>query len=255
MFEPLNQERTFESIVKQIKEAIFAGKLKKGDKLPTERELASQFGVSRAAVRSAVLSLEQSGLIKIRKGPKGGFFIRELDFKSVRESLSDLIQLGQASIHDLTEARIIIEPNAAALAAERATEEDIKKMTEAILSYEDRVAEGLPPNPADLKFHICLAEAAKNPVVIMMMRSLMDLLYKNIGSYFLAPKPGKSIVAQHHKILEAIKARDVNKARSTMLTHLKAMKDLFKEFETDHHQVKATKREMLSSNNRSSKRI
>ena len=70
MFEPLNQERTFESIVKQIKEAIFAGKLKEGDKLPTERELARQFGVSRAAVRSAVLSLEQSGLLKIRKGSK-----------------------------------------------------------------------------------------------------------------------------------------------------------------------------------------
>ena len=241
MFVPLNQERTFESIVKQIKKAIFAGKLKKGDKLPTERELASQFGVSRAAVRSAVLSLEQSGLINIRKGSKGGFFIREFDFKSVRESLNDLIQLGQASIHDLTEARIIIEPNAAALAAERATEEDIEKMTESIISYKARVAEGLPPNPADLQFHICLAEAAKNPVIIMMMRSLMDLLYKNIGAYFLAPKPGRSILAQHHKILEAIIARNVNKARANMLTHLEAMKDVFKGFETVHHQAEATK--------------
>ena len=94
--------------------------------------MAAQFGVSRAAIRSAVLSLEQSGLVEIRKGPKGGFFIRDLDFKSVRESLNDLIQLGQASITDLTETRIIIEPNTAALAAKRATAEDIDKLTESI---------------------------------------------------------------------------------------------------------------------------
>ena len=232
MFEPLNKERAFESVVKQIKEALYAGKLKQGDKLPTERELANQFGVSRAAIRGAVLSLEQSGLIKIRKGPKGGFFIRELDFKSVRESLNDHIQLGQASITDLTEARIIIEPNAAALAAKRATVEDIDKLTESIRTYKARVAEGQAPNPADLQFHICLAEAAKNPVIVILIRSLMDLLYRNIGSYFLAPKPSKSIGSQHSKILEAIKTGDFETARSTMLKHLEAMHALFKTLET-----------------------
>jgi len=232
MFEPLNQGRAFESVVRQIREAIYAGKLKQGDKLPTEREMAAQFAVSRAAIRSAVLSLEQSGLLEIRKGPKGGFFIRELDFKSMRDSLNDLIQLGRASITDLTEARSIIEPNTAALAAKRATAEDLDKLTESIRIFKDRVAEGLPPKPADLQFHICIAEAAKNPVIVLMMRSLMDLLYKNIGSYFLSPKPGKSIGVQHHKILEAIKTGDSESARINMLKHLEAMRDLFKALET-----------------------
>ena len=237
MFEPLNQSRAFESVVRQIREAIYAGKLKQGDKLPTEREMAAQFGVSRAAIRSAVLSLEQSGLLEIRKGAKGGFFIRELDFKSVRDSLNDLILLGHASVSDLTEARSIIEPNTAALAAKRATAEDLDKLTESIRTFKGRIVEGLPPEPADLQFHTCIAEAAKNPVIVMMMRSLMDLLYKNIGSYFITPKPGKSIGAQHQKILEAIEAGDSEQARKTMLSHLEAMRDLFKAFEFGNRQA------------------
>lgn len=237
MFEPLNQSRAFESVVRQIREAIYAGKLKQGDKLPTEREMAAQFAVSRAAIRSAVLSLEQSGLLEIRKGPKGGFFIREPDFKSVRDSLNDLIQLGHASISDLTEARSIIEPNTAALAAKRASAEDLDNLTESIRTFKSRVAEGLPPEAADLQFHTCIAEAAKNPVIVMMMRSLMDLLYKNIGSYFITPKPGKSIGAQHQKILEAIETGDSERARKTMLSHLEAMHDLFKAFETGNRQA------------------
>jgi GntR family transcriptional repressor for pyruvate dehydrogenase complex len=242
MFEPLNQGRPFELVVRQIREAIYTGKLKQGDKLATEMEMAAQFAVSRAAIRSAVLSLEQSGLLEIRKGPKGGFFIRELDFKSIRDSLNDLIQLGHASISDLTEARSIIEPNTMALAARRSTAEDLDKLTESIRTFKDRVAEGFPPEPADLQFHICIAEAAQNPVIIMMMRSLMDLLYKNIGSYFLTPKPGKLTGAQHQEILEAIKAGDSQRARKTMFSHLEAMRDLFKAFEAGNGQVEPSQK-------------
>ena len=98
MFNPLPHERTFEAIVRQLKEAIYSGKLKPGDKLPTERELAKMFNASSAAVRSAVLNLEQAGLLKIKKGAGGGFFVQELDFKPVRDSLNDLVSFGKASI-------------------------------------------------------------------------------------------------------------------------------------------------------------
>ncbi|MBW1716633.1 MAG: winged helix-turn-helix transcriptional regulator [Deltaproteobacteria bacterium] len=91
----MSNERAFEAIAKQLKEAIYSGKLKPGDKLPTERELAKMFSSSGAAVRSAVLSLEQSRLLKMQKGAGGGLFVQELDFRPIRNSLNDLLRLGE----------------------------------------------------------------------------------------------------------------------------------------------------------------
>ena len=184
-FEPLKNERTFESIAKQIKETIFSGKLGPGDKLPTERELAEIFNASRVSVRSALLNLEQSGLLNIRKGAGGGFFVRDFNSKPVRDSMGDLLKLGKTSIGDLTEARLIIEPQASGLAAKRATSDDLAKIEYAIMDFQERIAQGLAPDPADLNFHVCVAEASKNPVLILTIRPLMELLFQSIGSYFL----------------------------------------------------------------------
>jgi len=90
--------------------------------------------------------------------------------------------LGQASITDLNEARIIIEPDNAALAAKRATTKDIDKLAESIHMLKARVAESLSSDPANLQFHICLPESANNPVVVIMVRSLMDLIYRSVDS-------------------------------------------------------------------------
>jgi GntR family transcriptional repressor for pyruvate dehydrogenase complex len=231
MFKPLKQERTFESILKQIKQAIYAGELKHGDKLPTERELAQIFHVSRAAVRSAVLNLEQSGFLEIRKGAGGGFFIQDLDFRPVRESLSDLVKLGKASVSHLTEARVIIEPEAASLAALRATAEDVAQIERSLESFQRRIDEGAPPDPADLEFHACVAQGSKNPVLIVIMRPLMDLLFQSIAAYLLDRGRSGLIARQHNGILDAIKAGEPDEARALMLEHVKAMNALFREYE------------------------
>ncbi len=229
MFKPLNQERTFESIVKQIKDAIYSGDFKPGDKLPTERNLATTFGVSRAAVRSAILNLEQSGFLDIKKGAYGGFFLREPDARPVRDSLNDLIKLGRADISDLTEARLILEPQAAGLAAQRATAADIMKIEEVILDFETRIRQKKDPNPEDLNFHICIAEASRNPVVILFMQSLMELLFQTIGSYYLERGVSEDINTQHKRILASIKAKNPERSKALMLKHVKAMRDLFGE--------------------------
>lgn len=232
MFKPLNQERTFETIVKQIKDSIYSGDFKPGDKLPTERELANTFRVSRAAVRSAVLNLEQSGFLNIKKGAYGGFFVREPDARPVTDSLNDLLKLGRASLSDLTEARLILEPQAAGLAAQRATAADLKKIEDVILDFETRIGNEEPPNPADLNFHVGIAEASMNPVIIVFMRSLMDLLFQRIAPYFLEPGRSEEINSQHKRILKAIKAKDSEKARAFMLEHVRSMQFLFGEFES-----------------------
>ncbi|MGO9120831.1 MAG: FadR/GntR family transcriptional regulator [Desulfomonilaceae bacterium] len=233
MFRTLPQERTFEALVKQIKEAIYSGKLKHGDKLPTERDLAQIFKVSRAAVRSAMLNLEQSGVLEIKKGAGGGFFIQDLNFKPVRDSLHHLIMLGRASISHFTEARRIIEPEAAALAALRATPKDIADLENAVRSFQHRAEEAAAPEPGDLQFHICIAQGAKNPVILVIMRSLMDLLFRSIASYPLDHERGEVIVAHHRAILGAIKVRNSDKARTLMLEHVTAMNAFFSDFEGD----------------------
>lgn len=231
MFKPLRTERTFEFILQQIKEAIFSGKLNVGDKLPTERELAKTFGASRASVRSAILNLEQAGLVKIKQGAAGGFFVSAMGFKPVRDSLNDLIKLGRASFIDLTEARLILEPQAAGLAAQRATAQDFRRFDEVLLTFAARIRQKVPPHPSDLNFHVCVAEASKNPVIILIMRSLVDLLFQSISSYFLESDKNEEINSQHRRIFKAIKARNSEKAQKLMLEHVKSMEFLFGEFE------------------------
>jgi GntR family transcriptional repressor for pyruvate dehydrogenase complex len=231
MFDPLPSARAFEVIAKQLKEALYSGKLKPGDKLPTERELAKMFSSSRAAVRSAVLSLEQSGLLKIQKGAGGGFFVQELDFRPVRNSLNDLLMLGRASIADLAEARSILEPEAARLAAKNATSSDIGKMEDSILQLQQRMTKHLPRQSDDFDFHLCVAEGSKNPIIITIMQSLMDLLFRSVGSYVLQPDQNRQIIKQHQKILYAIKAKDPERSHAIALKHVRAMIKLFKQYE------------------------
>lgn len=242
IFEPLRNERAFESIAKQIKETIFSGKLGPGDKLPTERELAEIFNASRVSVRSALLNLEQSGLLNIRKGAGGGFFVRDFNSKPVRDSMGDLLKLGKTSIADLTEARLIIEPQASGLAAKRATSDDLEKIEYAILDFQQRIAQNLPPDPADLNFHVCVAEASKNPVLILIMRSLMELLFQNIGSYFLSLEGNKRIANQHMRVFEAIRRKEPEDAQALMLKHVKDMRALFRRYEIEKNRKSKKRR-------------
>ena len=235
MFEPLPHERAFEAIAKQVREAIYSGKLKPGDKLPTERDLAKMFNVSRAAVRSAVLNLEQAGLLKIRKGSGGGFFVRELDCRPVRDSFNDLLRLGKISVSDLTEARGILEPEASRFAAKRATPNDIEEMEQSISDLQQRMSQGLPRRPADFNFHDCVTRGSKNPVIIIIMRALTDLIFQTIGSYTVDPKRNEEIINQHKRILDAIKAKDPENAQAFALEHVRAMRVLFEQYEPDEN--------------------
>lgn len=227
MFRPLKGERAFESIASQIRDEIYSEKLKPRDKLPTERELARIFNASRVSVRSALLNLEQSGLLHIKKGAGGGFFIREWNPKPVSDSLSTMLQLGRASIADLTEARTIVESQAAGLAAKRANEEDLRKIEAAIQNFKERAKENLPPAPGDLNFHVCVAEASKNPVILLIIQSLMDLLFKRIGSYSVTAGGSRQIIKHHQEILGAIREREEEKSRALMQKHVERMRNLF----------------------------
>jgi len=245
MFEPIRQARAFERIATQLREAIYAGKFTPGDKLPTERELAESFKASRAAVRSAVLNLEQSGLLQIRKGSGGGFFVRELDFEPFRDSLQDVLNLGKSSISDLAEARGILEPEAAGLAATRASPRHIERMESSIRDFEARLSRGLPRRPSDFNFHVCVAEGSQNPILCILMQALTDIIFQYTGSYDVAPEKNMEIVSQHEKILNAIKGKDPDAARQAAYEHVQSMKVLYQRYEKPKKVTRHNKRNTL----------
>src|SRR5260370_8628725 len=126
----LKSRRVNESAAHQIRQAIFSGLLSPGHKLPPERELADRFRTSRVALREALRSLEQEGMISIKRGFGGGAFVADFDsaLKALADSLNTVVKLGQAKSAHLTEARTIFEPELAPLATVRASEPDLKAM-------------------------------------------------------------------------------------------------------------------------------
>ena len=217
MYQPIQSERLYERIVDQIERRILAGDLKVGDQLPPERELADQFTVSRTAVREAIKALREKGLVEIYLGR--GTFVTGSATTMVRNSLGLLLK-GDNGFAHLVEVREILEPEIAALAATRITEEHIAAMTEAVVIMDTALDNAEAFVEAALDFHLALAEATQNPIIPSLMDSIIDLLRehrKRLGRV----EGGLARGQYHHKrILEAIVRRDPQAARQEMQDHL-----------------------------------
>jgi GntR family transcriptional repressor for pyruvate dehydrogenase complex len=223
MYLPIQSERLYERIVSQIEQRIETGELKVGDQLPSERELAEQFTVSRTAVREAVKALRQKGLVEIRLGR--GTFITNGTTDTIRNSLGLLMKFGgKNGSMNLVEVREILEPEIAALAATRITDEYITAMREAVEIMDTALDNVDVFVEADLDFHLALAEGTQNPFIPILMDSIIDLLRvqrKRIG----LTKGGLQRGQVHHKkILDAVTRRNPQDARQAMHDHLEQVR-------------------------------
>src|SRR2546430_6425217 len=183
--------RVYEHIVAQIERAIYEGRLAHGDKLPPERQLVREFGASRVAVREALRALEHRGLVEVRQGSAGGYFIRELDATTVVRDLSTLFRLGRVSLAQVAEARALLEPESARLAAARVTDHELKRLGECL---ETRTASGLTSRrrrALDAEFHRVVAAAARNPVHAAVTHALTALEVKVVA-------PGVGLTSEGH---------------------------------------------------------
>jgi GntR family transcriptional repressor for pyruvate dehydrogenase complex len=226
MYTPIQSERLYEQIVSQIEQRIEKGDLKVGDQLPSERELAEQFAVSRTAVREAVKALREKGLVEILAGR--GTFITNGTADKIRTSLGFLMKIGTTKgAANLVEVREILEPEIAAMAAVRITDEYIVAMQDAVNIMEVATASNNSEAfvEADLDFHLALAEATQNPIIPALMDSVIDLLReqrKRTGDITGGLARGQ----HHHKIiLEAVIKRDPEAARQAMQNHLQQVRE------------------------------
>ncbi len=218
LFKPVKKTKVYEEIVLKVKDMIEEGRLKSGEKLPGERELAEVFHVSRSSVREALRSLESHGYLESRQGD--GTYIAKQPVESLVNPLASVILTEKDGQMELFEMRRMIEPHVAYLAAERATPEEILMMEEALELQEEEIAKGGTGTEIDKSFHYLMAKATKNKVFIRIADSIMDLLAESRDKYLqVEGRPGKSIL-RHRQLLEAIKAGNQDLAAQIMREHL-----------------------------------
>ena len=218
MFKPIKKAKVYEEIVAKIKDMVEKGRFKSGDQLPVERELAEVFRVSRSSVREALRSLESQGFIESRQGD--GTYIASQPAESIVRPLASVISTEKDDQMELFEMRRMIEPDLAYLAAERATEEEIAMMEKVLALQEEQIARGESATDVDKSFHYIMARAAKNKAILRITDNVMDLLAESREQYLqVEGRPEKSIL-RHREVLDAIRARDPERAEESMRAHL-----------------------------------
>lgn len=222
MFTPVAQGRISETIADQIRSLVRSGRLTPGDRLPSERDLCQQFGVSRVTVRDALRLLEGSGLIDTRVGARGGAFVRVPSGSQIGEGIADMVTMAALHADEVTEARMILEVGIVGLVCERATDEDFAALKEICdRSAAAAVAEGRYDVSYSAEFHTRFAQAAHNRALDLLVASFQVPLRHSLEeAKAVDPKMGKRGVAEHYELVEAVERRDAEEARSVMSRHL-----------------------------------
>jgi len=221
LFRPLkNEKKIFEQISDQIRELIYSGVLKPGDKLPAEKELSSQFSTGRMVVREALRTLEQSGLIYVKRGSLGGAFVKDPDARVMTRSIEDLVKIGNVTHRELTEVRIGIELAVLELAVKRRNSDDLALLKTNIEESERQFSKGERGTEDNLDFHTLLARSSKNSLYVMIVESIMNVAAPFIRLLRPEIQYVNTILKSHKEIYAAVKDRNLGKAKEKMEKHI-----------------------------------
>jgi GntR family transcriptional repressor for pyruvate dehydrogenase complex len=223
-FQPIKAARAFEEIADQIRAELSTRRLRPGDRLPAERALAEQFGVSRNTLREALRSLENAGLLRLQKGATGGAFVCESTGDAIVTGMRDMFHLGAISPEHLTEARVMIEASAVRAACERATPEDIDALNTNIATAERAARDkaGFYTQAAiHLDFHRILARTTGNPVMVIVMEGLLDVMQHFIAAIGQQRNPW--VLPSRKRFMKHFAAGDGDAAVAEMEQHLERL--------------------------------
>jgi GntR family transcriptional repressor for pyruvate dehydrogenase complex len=224
MVRKVRSRRVSETIAKRIKNQISAGRVLPGEKLPAEREMAQRYHTSRVSVREAYRSLEELGLLTIRRGADGGAFIADIDHTPMMRSLSLMLRLGKTTHEEITEARLLIEPPIARLAARNAGPDDIERLRQILAQKESAMRRG-GHRRCDMRFHRAVAECAGNLPLKLLMHSLADLTVEVLARVEMSTGVQHQVCEAHREILDAIERHDEDTAHDLMLRHVAAVQE------------------------------
>ncbi|HEY8217925.1 MAG TPA: FCD domain-containing protein [Acidimicrobiia bacterium] len=219
-------------VAESLRERILDGEFAPDALLPATEALVDEYGVSRPTVREALNVLEADGLVRLRRGPGGGAIVQAPDSVAITRSLESLLRFEGTTIEQLMEVRFVVDPLAARLAAERATAEDLERISASIerqredavrTSHEEWFTE-------NLHFHWLIAAAAHNPVVRVLSESLHDIVLTGGLRVPVEEHERDRSIAEHEAVLRCIAARDADGAERRLREHLERSMRLRREY-------------------------
>jgi GntR family transcriptional repressor for pyruvate dehydrogenase complex len=216
--EPIKRRRLSEYAIDEIRKFIVNNKLEEGSKLPSERELVEKLHISKGSIREALRILEITGLVDVMPGK--GIFVKNLTSDLV-VPLSSWVTTNKEEIYKHFEARLILEPEVAALAARRISKKHINRIKKNIAlqkSYPE--TEVVSIIGADIEFHRLVAEAARNETISMLMNSLARISFHGWKAALRVEGRNKSAVQEHNQLLSFLASHDENGARTAMREHM-----------------------------------
>ena len=220
--EEIKRVRIYEMVAEKIKALITGGHYQVGDMLPTEREFAQKYGVSRSAVREAMIVLHRLGLVENMPGK--GTVVVSVSEPSVSEYLLELLKVKEQSITELLELRKGIEIEAVSLAAKRRNKNDLDLLREKFARLEEAVANGEVAAKEDHDFHVTLATLTKNNLYVTVMTAVSSAMQSHLektrAETLDLPGGPKKVLSEHRNIVEAIGNKDAERARVAMRNHL-----------------------------------
>jgi len=223
LFEGVQIERVYEKIVGQIRSLIQEGKLNPGDRLPGERELAETLGCSRSSLREAFRVLESEGLIVSKHGE--GRFIQSVNQNAdLQYRFNPVAKLEKSAVLHFLEAREVLEPKIAQLAAERATPVQIGKMDRVLAKMADQLKNPDAKVEGDSAFHLAMAEATQNFVFVSMMEANLNMVRQVRKQTLLSQDRYLASLKEHQAILDAIRNKDAQRAVEATLFHIENLR-------------------------------
>jgi GntR family transcriptional repressor for pyruvate dehydrogenase complex len=222
IFTPIKPKRISDEIVNQLKSLIFNGKLKPGEKIPPERELAKSLNVSRVSLREALNTLQGMGLIEIQQGNRT--FVRPITTRSIHDPLVSFCKESPQNFLQIFEIRKYLDIGSVSLASERATAKQVNRLEIIVNQMDDDLRNTRLGAKSDLDFHLEIANAAQNQAYNHLITTIYDLLQEEMriawGDIFNNPESRKALLEQHKNIFNAIKNRDPQKGAKAAREHL-----------------------------------
>ncbi|HEX2964186.1 MAG TPA: FCD domain-containing protein [Syntrophorhabdaceae bacterium] len=219
-FGPLKPQRLLEEVHKQLKEAILEGRYKPGDRLPSEQEFCKMFGVGRPVIREAFRFLENSGLIMVKAGARGGAFVQKIDASVLFNTFEGIVKLDGISKDELHEARVAFELAALPLVMRRITKEDIKALEDNLREVRENVEKNIR-GKRNITFHVLLFKASRNQLLIKIGEALFELMERILDKYEYSEKRSRTFLEEHTALVELLKAGKMKKARLSIENHIR----------------------------------
>lgn len=219
-FREIEVQKPAEIILQQLRALLVDGTLKPGMRLPSERKLAERFGVGRGPIREALKRLEFYGILKTL--PQRGTVVASLGVKALEGLISNLLSIEEQDVKGLLETRAVLEAHSARCAAERATESDLSSIRESHEEFESKILRGEPAIDEDHVFHLRIAHASKNRVLMSLISLITpDVISMNKDFRESPEVRSRSTLKEHERVFRGIFARDPDEAEVAMSEHMR----------------------------------